>query len=145
MNMHSNDYLKNQIATASKEQLLIMFYDGAIRFTAQARHAVDNNDISGRTYGINKASAIISELAATLDHKIGKNIAEDLDALYAYMLNELNMANIKNDARRLEIVENLLADLRTTWIEAIQIQKQETHGMQAREQQPTHRPFSVAM
>ncbi len=145
MNMHSNDYLKNQIATASKEQLLIMFYDGAIRFTAQARHAVDNNDISGRTYGINKASAIITELAATLDHKIGKKIAEDLDALYAYMLNELNLANIKNDGSRLEIVENLLSDLRSTWVEAIQIQKQEIHGLQVKEQQPTHRPFSLAM
>ena len=145
MNMHSNDYLKNQIATASKEQLLIMFYDGAIRFTAQARHAVSNNDITGRTYGINKASAIISELAATLDHKIGKKIAEDLDALYAYMLNELNMANIKNDGNRLEIVENLLSDLRTTWIEAIQIQKQEVHGIPANGPKPAHRPFSVAM
>ncbi len=145
MNMHSNDYLKNQIATASKEQLLIMFYDGAIRFTALARHAVDNNDISGRTYGINKASAIISELAATLDHKIGKNIAEDLDALYAYMLNELNMANIKNDGSRLEVVENLLIDLRTTWIKAIQIQKQEIHGVAVNESQPAPRSFSVAM
>ena len=145
MNMHSNDYLKNQIATASKEQLLIMFYDGAIRFTAQARHAVDNNDISGRTYGINKASAIITELAATLDHKIGKKIAEDLDALYAYMLNELNLANIKNDGSRLEIVENLLSDLRKTWVEAIKIQRQETHGVTANPQKATHQPLSVAM
>ncbi len=145
MNMHSNDYLKNQIATASKEQLLIMFYDGAIRFTAQARHAVDNNDITGRTYGINKASAIISELAATLDHKIGGKIAEDLDALYAYMLTELNMANIKNDGSRLEVVENLLVDLRTTWIKAIQIQKQEVHGVPVNEPQPAPRSFSVAM
>jgi len=145
MNMHSNDYLKNQIATASKEQLLIMFYDGAIRFTAQARHAVDNKDIAARTYGINKASAIISELAATLDHKIGGKIAEDLDSLYAYMLNELNLANIKNDGDRLKIVESLLTDLRATWVEAIKIQRHETHGVTANPQKETHHPLSVAM
>ena len=150
MNMHSNDYLKNQIATASREQLLIMFYDGAIRFTSQARQAIGTGDIEGRNYGIQKASAIISELAATLDHKIGGQIAENLDALYAYMLNELNMANIKNDATRLERVEEMLADLRQTWVEAIRIakqeQQQETVAAPEQPAQPTsYQPLSVSL
>lgn len=145
MNMHSNDYLKNQIETASREQLLIMFYDGAIRFIGQARNAIAVNDISGRNYGINKASAIISELAATLDHKIGGKIAEDLDALYTYMINELNTGNIKNDDSRLEVVESLLSDLRKTWVEAIKIQRQESHGAPVDSPKPTYQPLSVAM
>ncbi len=145
MNMYSNDYLQNQIATASKEQLLIMFYDGAIRFLAQARLGIENNDITGRTYGINKASAIISELSATLDHKIGGKVAEDLDALYAYMLNELTMANMKNDGDRLETVITMLADLRKTWLEAIQIQREERHGITANTPRAPHQSLSVAM
>jgi len=144
MNMHSNDYLKNQIATASREQLLIMFYDGALRFIGQAKQAMQSGDITGRNYGINRASAIIAELAATLDHKIGGKIAEDLDALYAYMLNELNTANIKNDVDRLEIVEEMLSGLRQTWIQAIQIQRQEAQGVTARAA-ANHQPLSVAM
>ena len=145
MNMYSNDYLQNQIATASREQLLIMFYDGAIRFLGQAKQAIENKDITGRTYGINKASAIISELSATLDHKIGGKVAEDLDALYAYMLNELNLANMRNDGNRLEAVIVMLSDLRKTWIEAIQIQREELHGMTAKAPHAPHQPLSVAM
>jgi len=145
MNMHSTDYLKNQIATASREQLLIMFYDGAIRFTGQARQAIKNKDITGRNYGINKASAIITELAATLDHEIGGQIADNLDALYAYMLNELNLANIKNDDNRLKIVEEMLTELRQTWLEAINIQRREAQGATAPNPHPTHQPLSIAM
>jgi len=147
MNMHSNDYLKNQIATASREQLLLMFYDGAIRFTRQARQAVEQNDIDGRAYGINKASAIIAELAATLDHKIGGKIADDLDALYNYMLHELSQANIHNDTEPLERVEKMLLDLRQTWAEAIKIYKQEMHGAAQGSQVNSlaHQPLSVAM
>jgi len=145
MNMHSNDYLENQIATASKEQLLIMFYDGAIRFTAQAKQAMKNKDISGRNYGINKASAIITELAATLDHKIGGTVADNLDALYAYMLNELNLANIKNDVTRLTVVEKMLNELRQTWLEAIKIQRRETQEVSPNTPRATHQPLSIAM
>ncbi|NOQ46689.1 MAG: flagellar export chaperone FliS, partial [Desulfobulbaceae bacterium] len=126
MNMYSNNYLQNQIATSSPEQLLIMFYDGAIRFTMQAIGAIENDDIQQRTYTINKATAIISELAATLDHKVGGKIAKELDGLYAYMIRELNMANVKNDAALLEPVESILTDLRQTWVEAIDINRQST-------------------
>jgi flagellar secretion chaperone FliS len=120
MNMYSNDYLRNQITTASKEQLLLMFYDGAIRFTARARMAIERGDIEDRNYCIKKANAVIAELDATLDHSIGGKIAEDLDALYAYMLNELNVATIKNSIEPLVKVEAMLSGLRETWAKAIE-------------------------
>ncbi len=145
MNMYSNDYLKNQIATASKEQLLIMFYDGAIRFTMQAKQAIEKNDIEGRNYALQKASAIVTELAATLDHKIGGKIAEDLDALYAFMLKEYNNATIKNDTSRLIAVENILTDLRETWAQAITITKSEKQNQEIAPEPQQHRPLSVAM
>lgn len=148
MNMYSNDYLKNQIATASKEQLLIMFYDGAIRFTLQAKQAMERKDIEGRNYAVNKATAIITELAATLDHDIGGKIAEDLDSLYAYMLKELNTVCIKNDQNSLDAIVKILNDLRKTWVQAIDIVKQERYAQstpaKVQQHQP-HRPFSVAL
>lgn len=120
MNAYSKNYLQNQISAASKEQLLIMFYDGAIRFTARARMAIERGDIQDRNYCIKKANAVIAELEATLDHSIGGKIAEDLDALYVYMLNELNVATIKNSIDPLLRVEKMLSDLRDTWSEAIE-------------------------
>jgi len=142
VNAYSNNYLANQVNSATPEQLLIMFYDGAIRFTGQARKAIEENNIEKRNYSINKASAIISELNATLDHDIGGKIATDLNRLYNYMLAELFKANTNNNKKKLEVVEKLLSDLRITWQEAIELKKTpempKKHGA-------THKPFSIAM
>ncbi len=143
--MNSNNYLKNQIATASKEQLLIMFYDGAIRFTAQARLAIEKQDIEGRNYGIQKASAIVTELAATLDHNIGGKIAEDLDALYAFMLKEYNNASVKNDISPLVTIEKILSDLRQAWVQAIDITKAQKQKNIPVKQPNEYKPLSVAL
>ncbi len=142
VNAYSNNYLANQINSATPEQLLIMFYDGAIRFTSQARKAIEENNIEKRNYSINKASAIISELNATLDHDIGGKIAADLNRLYNYMLDELFKANGNNNAKKLVVVEKLLSDLRITWQQAIELKKTPEIP---RKQDPSHKPFSIAM
>lgn len=126
VNAYSDNYLKNQIESASREQLLIMFYDGAIRFIARAVQSIDDGNHEQKTYCINKAIAIISELSNTLDHEIGKEIAANLMSLYDFMNRELVKANINNNKDSLELVIKLLSDLRETWNEAIQILKKAT-------------------
>ncbi len=123
MNGYTNQYLQNTVNSASPEQLMLMLYDGAIRFLALGIQAIEGNTIDKRAYSINKASAIISEFAATLDHSQDAKLAEDLDALYAYMLNRLQDANVNNDTAPLKEVKKLLGDLRVTWAEAIKINK----------------------
>ena len=146
MNPYSNDYLRNQITSASKEQLLLMFYDGAIRFTARARMAVERGDIEDRNYCIKKANAVISELQATLDHAIGGMIAENLDALYAYMLNELNTATVQNSTEPLVRVEEMLSGLRETWKQAIDKVKKEKMAAYPPSARPmAHTSLSVAL
>ncbi len=125
-NVYSDNYLKNQIESSSQEQLLIMFYDGAIRFVTRAENAVKGNDIEQRNYCINKANAIIAELSVTLDHEIGGQIAADLEALYDFMGRELIRANVKNSLEPLETVRKLLTDLRDTWKQAIDINKKKS-------------------
>jgi flagellar secretion chaperone FliS len=115
-----NQYRNNQINTASPEQLLIMLYDGAIRFINEASQHLSEGRIAPRGTAIGKAMAIISELAATLDHEIGGEIAGNLAALYDYMLRELTQANLHDDPQRLESVRSMLAGLRETWMAAIE-------------------------
>lgn len=122
-NNRLNEYQQNEIMTASSEQLLIMLYDGAIRFTRQAILGVENNDEKLRRYGVSKALAIITEFSNSLDRGIGGKIAEDLDALYDFMIREMTVANIKNDISKLQVVEKLLVEMRQTWSEAIDINK----------------------
>ncbi|WP_457572970.1 flagellar export chaperone FliS [Desulfolithobacter sp.] len=125
MNGYTNQYLANQIATATPEQLLLMLYDGAIRFSTLAIKAIEDNDIPKRAYYINKASAIISELDATLDHDQDARLAENLDALYHYMLKEFMNANKDNDPEPLQNIIKMLKELRETWAEAITLAKNE--------------------
>lgn len=124
----TNQYLDNQVATASREQILIMLYDGAIRFVRQAIFAIEDGDRAKKGEGISKAVAIITEFRNTLDHKIGGDIAANLDALYEYMLRELIKANAKSDVKSLQIVEGLLSELRDTWKQAIDIARAEASG-----------------
>ena len=146
MNSYSENYLKNQIETASREQLLIMFYDGAIRFVKRAEIAIDNNDYEQRGYCINKASAIIAELSATLDHEVGGSIAANLDALYDYMSRELMAANVQNSKKSLGIVKKLLSDLKQTWIEAIdQLSKEKKPAELPLAGDQYHKPLSLAL
>ncbi|MEZ4483765.1 MAG: flagellar export chaperone FliS [Syntrophotaleaceae bacterium] len=125
MNAYLNQYQSTQVDTASREQILIMLYDGAIRFTRQAIHAMENGDRNGKMVGIQKAMAIIAEFRNTLDHKIGGEIAANLDALYAFMIQSLTQANLKNDPQPLKVVDDLLSDLRATWKEAVEIARNE--------------------
>lgn len=118
-----NQYQQNQILSASPEQILLMLYDGAIRFTRQAIYGIEEDNLTLVHQGIKKAMAIITEFSNSLNHEIGGEIAENLDALYNFMIRELTLANLHKDIEKLKVVENLLVDLRATWGEAVQINK----------------------
>ncbi len=120
-----NKYQQNQILAASPEQILLMLFDGAIRFTRQALMALEEGNIPGFFHGVSKSMAIITEFSNTLDHEVGGEIAENLDALYNFMIRELTQANLHKDIEKLQVVEKLLVDLRRTWGEAIEVNKRE--------------------
>ncbi|WP_321366946.1 flagellar export chaperone FliS [uncultured Desulfuromusa sp.] len=123
MNAYMNQYQNNQILNASPERILILLYDGSIRFCRQAIHAMDEGKRTVQAEKISRAMAIISEFSNTLNHDVGGEIATDLDALYSFMMRELTSANVKNDRKALETVEDLLIGLRETWVEAIEINR----------------------
>lgn len=125
MNAYTQQYQQNQVLTASPEQILVMLYDGAIRFTRQAMTGIETDQRHVMREGVSRAMAIITEFANTLDHSVGGEIAENLDALYAFMNKQLTEANLDNDMEKLKVVETLLLDLRATWVEAIAIARKE--------------------
>ena len=115
-----NQYLETQVNTASPERLLIMLYDGAIRFLKEAECAMAEHQVSLQGTLISRTISIINELSATLDHEIGGEIAADLEALYDFMNRELLLANLKDDPNRLGQVRKMLTGLRDTWQKAIE-------------------------
>lgn len=144
MNAYMNGYSQyqtTQVTTASPEQILIMLYDGAIRFIRQAQEALGAGDRASKITSIQKAVAIVTEFRNTLDHEVGGEISANLDSLYDFMLRELISANVRNEMKPLQTVEGLLCDLRETWMQAIEITRRE-----AQAEAPTeHRPLKAAL
>ena len=111
-------YKNTQIETANQEKLLIMMYNGAIKFAKQAIKGIEINDYELTNNTLTRTQAIIIELQATLDHNTGGEISENLDALYDYMKRRLAQANVNKDKEPINEVIDMLKELKSTWIEA---------------------------
>ena len=148
MNSYTNNYLANQVNTASPEQLMLMLYDGAVRFASMAIKAIEENTPDKRSYYINKTYAILAEFAATLDRSQDAELAENLDALYHYMQQRLMDANLHNDPAPIAEVREMLTDLRQTWARAIEIDRHEKVAALAGGAplgKPEYKPLAAAM
>ncbi len=128
MKSYANPYQNTQVQTSSPEQILIMLYDGAIRFLHQAAEGMEKGDYKKKIHFTDKTLAIIAELSATLDHEVGGEIAGNLASLYDFMMREIPRANAKNDPQILQPVLNILEELREAWVEAAEIVKKERAG-----------------
>lgn len=113
-------YQKTAVTTASKEKILLMLYEGAIRFTRLAAQNMKDGKIAEKGKYISKSTAIISELMATLDFKVGGDLARDLESLYIYMIDKLIEGNIQNNVACLQEVEKLLMTLYAAWKDVVE-------------------------
>jgi flagellar secretion chaperone FliS len=112
-------YKQTSVTSASREKLLLMMYEGAIKFTKKAVVACETKDIAERGLNIGKAYDIIMELNNTLNFEVGGEIAKNLEQLYNYMTDQLTKANVSGDAVPLHTVLKLLGTLNDGWVKAI--------------------------
>lgn len=120
-----NPYQNTQVTTATPEKILVLLYDGAIKFTLLAQERMKQKDLAGKGVYIGKALAIVTELMATLNHEIGGEVAANLEQLYIYLIGEYGKANLNNEVSHLENAHKILVTLRDTWNEATEIWYQE--------------------
>ncbi len=120
-----NPYKKTSIMSASREQILLMLYEGAIKFTKLALQAMEQNKIAEKGQNIMRAFDIIVELQATLDHKVGGELAQQLEQLYVFMLEQYTKANLKGDPEPLRSNLKVLETLYDGWKQAIEKLKKE--------------------
>ncbi|HBM74936.1 MAG TPA: flagellar export chaperone FliS [Clostridiaceae bacterium] len=110
-------YQQNEVLTASKGKLLIMLYEGAIKFLRFAKVAIDEKNIEDANKYLIKAQNIISELMATLNMEY--DISKDLYSLYDYMKYRLTQANIKKDKAIIDEIIDMLSGFKDTWQKAM--------------------------
>ena len=116
VNAYANVSAETGVVSASPHKLIVMLFDGAMVSVNMALMHMRAGHIPAKGAAISKAIMIIdSGLRASLDKKVGGDIAEGLDALYEYMVKRLLMANLKNQPEVLEEVHRLLGELRGAW------------------------------
>ncbi len=118
-----NAYKTNSVNYASKEQLLLMLLDGAVKFAKVGRQAIIDKDIKKSHENIIKTQNIFYELMATLDAAKGGEWTNSLMNIYDFIVRRLTDANIKKDAAIMDEVIPLIEDVRDTWNQAYKISK----------------------
>ena len=111
-------YVQTQARSSSPLELVVMLYDGALRFVNDAREAHARKDLRARGRAISRALAIVSELQNTLDMEKGGEVADRLDDLYTYINSRLLDVTIKQDIAACDEVHKLLSTLREGWAQA---------------------------
>lgn len=124
-NKAAQKYKQASVTSASKEKILLMLYEGCIRFIKQAIAAIDRKDIADRGMNIGRAYDIINELNNTLNHEVGGEIAANLEQLYMFISEQLTQANATGQRKPLEESLKVLETLYSGWVEAIEKIKRE--------------------
>lgn len=121
-------YKNTSIQSASREKLLLMMYEGAIKFTKLAIKSAEEKKVAERCVNIGRAFDIVLELNNTLDHKVGGEIAARLEQLYMFITEQYTKANISGDPEPLRAALKILENLYDGWKQAIEKLKKEEEG-----------------
>jgi len=111
-------YKETQIKTATPGRLVVMLYDGALKYLELGMEALAARH---RSYDrvseyLVRAQDIITELMVSLDFEQGREIARSLFSLYMWMNRQILEGNISKSSEPLEPVKKLLAELRGAWL-----------------------------
>lgn len=112
-------YKKTSIHTASKEQILLMLYQAAIKNCKKAIESIEAKDIAKKGEYIGRLQDIVIELNNSLDFKVGGEVAKELSSLYDYVLFSSTQANVKIDKEPLVGSLAVLNTLYEGWRDAI--------------------------
>lgn len=118
-------YKQTSIQSASREKLLLMMYEGAIKFTKLAIKAAEEKKVAERCENIGRAFDIVLELNNTLDHKIGGQVSATLEQLYMFITDQYTKSNVTGDPAPLRDALKVLENLYEGWVGAIEKLKKE--------------------
>lgn len=112
-----NTYKANAVTTQTPGQIVVMLYDGAIRFLKESIEALDKNDFAEKGNKVGRALDIINELNAVLNMEAGGEVAQNLRKIYLFMQQHLATASVQKDKKAISDVVKILEELNSGWKE----------------------------
>lgn len=108
-------YQQNKYISASPHRLIIMLYEGAIRFANQAISCIEAGDVQGKYNAIQRFQDVIYELMSSLNFKEGKGVADNLNSLYTYVIGRSNQSSLHMTAEPLQEAIKIISELKSAW------------------------------
>jgi len=116
-----NTYKNNSVNYASKEQLLLMLLDGAVKYAKIGRQAIVDDDIQKKHDNLIRTQDIFYELMISLDRNAGGEWGDNLYAVYEFINQRLMEANMKKDVKIMDEIIPLIEEVRDLWNEAYKL------------------------
>ena len=114
-----NRYKQVQVRTSSPGDILVMLYDGLIKFLEEAKAATVADDRARAGERIGRAHAILAELTATLDHDKAPELCERLEGVYGFCMGHLLEANLHRDPEKIDACIRILTPIRDAFKVAV--------------------------
>ncbi len=111
-------YKQSSVETATPDKLLLMLFNGGIKFLHQGQRALAEKDLAGANEYLGKVQDILTELMTTLDMEQGGEIAANLYQLYDFYRRQTILANTKKDPALLDAVLEFFQTFKEIWAEA---------------------------
>lgn len=115
----ARQYQRIQVTTMDRGQLLLLVFDGGLRFLSLAEKALREDRLAEFGHWLGRGQAIVAELLHTLDHQRGGEIAVNLDRLYRFMLDHLVDANLKRSPDHVATVRQILETIASGYREIL--------------------------
>jgi flagellar secretion chaperone FliS len=104
------------VAQADPHKLVQMLFDAAAERMVTARACIERGDITRKAQLLHSCVVLIAELRGSLNLVDGGELAQNLSNLYEYMVRQILLANVENDANKVAAVLGLLNDIRGAWV-----------------------------
>mgnify|MGYP001327440652 CR=1 FL=1 len=119
----AKSYKAQSVQTASPGKLVLMLFDGYLRFTTAAKRAFDETDFTKRNEGVNnnliRAQNIVTELQSSLDMSVPGELPGTLYRLYDYVLHQLQQSNLQKKPEPIDEADKVISELRDAWSEML--------------------------
>ena len=122
-NSGNQAYHATQVSTADSLKLVILMYDGSIRFIKEAMESLQTGDVARRGMQISRAQRIVNELESALDKGRGGEVAIELEKVYMEINKLLNHANINGDETSLKTALDMMTTIREGWDQIVTNQR----------------------
>ena len=118
-------YKELQVKSISQEKLILMLYDGSVKFLNNALEALKTKKYDVVNDNLVRVQMILTELMVSLDLSVGE-LAASMYSFYQFMHDKLVEGNVKKEAEPIQEVIEMLLNLREVWVKALEARKHDT-------------------